>query len=239
MDPDAIQSEWQAAVDKVIAAWGPLSAAQRDDLIAKIQAAIDQNNTAALGQLTTDSTAAGQMLGAAMEDLAELAAQQMAAEAASQGIDVDPEAADVQLQRLTEIGLAVAAIIAAGLAAAAGREALRVWRPGESGAAVGAMVREHLESLSDAFLRDQVGGAMSTAQNYGRVGVLEAAPEATYAASEILDKNTCVPCEELDGTEFADLAEARAAYASGGYVECEGRLRCRGVIVALWNEEAQ
>jgi hypothetical protein len=236
MDPDAIQSEWQAAVDKAITAWGPLAAAQRDDLIAKIQQAIDQNNTAALGQLTVDSTAAGQMLGAAMEDLAELAAQQMAAEAASQGVDVDPEAADVQLQRLTEIGLAVAAIIAAGLAAAAGREALRVWRPGESGAAVGAMVRAHLESLSDAFLRDQVGGAMSTAQNYGRAGVLDVAPEATYVASEVLDKGTCVPCLELDGTEFADLAAAREAYASGGYVECKGRLRCRGVIVALWNE---
>lgn len=236
MDPDAIQSEWQAAVDKVVAAWGPLSAAQRDDLIKKIQAAIDQNNTAALGQLTTDSTAAGQMLGAAMEDLAELAAQQMAAEAASQGVDVDPEAADVQLQRLTEIGLAVAAIIAAGLAAAAGREALRVWRPGESGAAVAALVREHLESLSDAFLQGQVGGAMSTAQNYGRAGVLEVAPEATYAASEVLDVNTCVPCEELDRTEFADLAAAREAYASGGYVDCLGRLRCRGIIVATWND---
>lgn len=235
MDPDAIQSEWQAAVDKVIAAWGTLAAAQRDDLVKKIQQAIDQGNTAALGQLTIDSTTAGQMLGAAMEDLAELAAQQMAAEAASQGVDVDPEAADVQLQRLAEIGLAVAAIIAAGLAAAAGREALRVWRPGESGAAVGAMVREHLESLSDAFLRDQVGGAMSTAQNYGRAAVLDVAPEATYAASEVLDVNTCPACLELDGTEFADLAEARAAYASGGYVECEGRLRCRGVIVAIWN----
>jgi hypothetical protein len=235
MDPDAIQSEWQAAVDKVIAAWGPLAAAQQDDLVKKIQTAVDQNNTAALGSLTVDSLAAGQLLGSAMEDLAELAAQQMAAEAASQGAQVDPEAADVQLQRLTEIGLAVAAIIAAGLAAAAGREALRVWRPGESGAAVAALVKDHLASLSDSFLRDQVGGAMSTAQNYGRAAVLDVAPEATYAASEILDLNTCPPCLELDGTEFADLAEARAAYASGGYVNCDGRLRCRGIIIATWN----
>lgn len=236
MDPDAIQSEWQAAVDKVIAAWGPLSATQQDDLAKKIQAAVDQGNTAALGQLTVNSAAAGEMLGSAMEDLAELAAQQMAAEAASQGTQVDPEAADVQLQRLTEIGLAVAAIVAAGLAAAAGREALRVWRPGESGAAAAAMVREHLASLSDAFLRDQVGGAMSTAQNYGRAAVLDVAPEAEYHASEILDKNTCPPCAELDGTTFADLSEARAAYASGGYVGCEGRLRCRGIIVATWGD---
>lgn len=238
MDPDAIQTEWQAAVDKVIAAWGPLSATQQDDLVKKIQAAVDQNNTAALGSLTVDSLAAGQMLGSAMEDLAELAAQQMAAEAASQGVEVDPEAADVQLQRLTEIGLAVAAIIAAGLAAAAGREALRVWRPGETGAAVAALVKDHLASLSDSFLRGQVGGAMSTAQNYGRAAVLEVAPDATYAASEVLDVNTCPPCLELDGTEFANLAAARTAYASGGYVDCEGRLRCRGVIVAIWNEGA-
>jgi hypothetical protein len=236
MDPDAIQSEWQAAVDKVIAQWEQLTAAQRDDLAKKIEQAVDQNNMHALGQLTVDSTAAGALLGAAMEDLAELAAQQMAAEAASQGTQVDPEAADVQLQRLTEIGLVVAAIVAAGLAAAAGREALRVWLPGESGAVVAALVKDHLTSLSDSFLRDQVGGAMSTAQNYGRAAVLEVAPEATYSASEVLDRNTCPACLELDGTEFADLAEARAAYASGGYVNCDGRLRCRGVIVALWND---
>jgi hypothetical protein len=235
MDPDAIQGDWQAAVDAVIAQWRPLAATQQDDLAQKIQTAVDEGDPVALGALAVDSAAAGAMLGSAMEDLAETAAQQMAAEAASQGTQVDPEAADVQLQRLTEIGAAVAAIIAASLAAAAGREALRVWRPGETGKQVAAMVKKHLKTLSDTFLRDQVGGAMSTAQNYGRAAVLDVAPEATYAASEILDKNTCVPCEELDGTTFADLAAARAAYASGGYVECEGRLRCRGVIVALWN----
>jgi hypothetical protein len=76
---------------------------------------------------------------------------------------------------------------------------------------------------------------MSTAQNYGRAAVLDVAPEATYVASEVLDKGTCVPCLELDGTEFSDLAAARAAYASGGYVECEGRLRCRGIIIATWS----
>lgn len=232
MDPDAIQGDWQTTVDQVIAQWGPLAEAQRDELAKQITKAVDKGDPATLGQLAADSTATAALLGTAMVALAGTAAQQMADEAASQGVQVDPPPADEN--RLMEIGAAVAAIVAAGLAAAAGREALRVWRPGESGAAVAAMVREHLASLSDSFLRDQVGGAMSTAQNYGRAAVLEVAPEATYSASEILDKATCVPCEEIDGTEFASLAEARAAYASGGYVACLGRLRCRGILVATW-----
>lgn len=238
MDPDAIQNDWQAAVDNVVAQWEPIEATQTTALTTAIATAVDAEDPAALGALTVDSTAGGELLGSAMEDLAEIAAQQMAAEAQAQGQQADPEAADVGLVRLSEIGAAIAAILAAGLAAAAGREALRIWRPGETGKAVAAGVREHLAGLSDAFVREQVGGAMSTAQNAGRAAVLDVAPEATYWASEILDANTCPPCLELDGTEFADLAAARAAYASGGFVGCDGRLRCRGIIVATWGDDS-
>ena len=36
----------------------------------------------------------------------------------------------------------------------------------------------------------------------------------------------------MDGTEFASLDEATAAYANGAYIDCEGELRCRGTFIA-------
>jgi hypothetical protein len=232
MDPDAIQGSWQTALDKLLAAWPQVAADQQDHLAIQITTAVNANDPAGLSRLAVDSAAAASLLADAMVTVATEAAQQIAAEAASQGVQVDPPPTDTS--RLTQIATAVAAIVAAGLAAAAGREALRIWRPGESGNAIAAAVREHLAGLSDVFLRDQLGGALTTAQNTARFDTLATAPEAEYHASEILDRSTCPPCLELDGTTFADLADARAAYASGGYVNCEGRLRCRGVIVATW-----
>jgi hypothetical protein len=77
------------------------------------------------------------------------------------------------------------------------------------------------------------------AQNAGRLAVLHEAPAAAvYAASEINDANECAACAEIDGTQFADLAAAEEAYSSGGYVGCLGGLRCRGVIVTVWDAAA-
>jgi hypothetical protein len=54
-------------------------------------------------------------------------------------------------------------------------------------------------------------------------------------ASEKLDRNTCKPCRDLDGTVFKDLAEAERAYGNGAYVNCLGGVRCRGQVVAVWD----
>src|SRR5207248_4180666 len=112
------------------------------------------------------------------------------------------------------------------------------WGPGSTADEVGAAVRTQLESLTGASLADGLGAALSNAQQQGNVATLADAPEATYYASEILDQNTCAACEDVDGTEYASLADAEDAYASGGFSGCEGGLRCRGVIVAVWSDAA-
>jgi hypothetical protein len=54
------------------------------------------------------------------------------------------------------------------------------------------------------------------------------------------DKNTCDPCDAINGTVFGDsddpaaVAAARAAYPAGGYIACEGRERCRGTVFGLY-----
>ncbi|MGH3588322.1 MAG: hypothetical protein ACRDQ0_18620 [Pseudonocardia sp.] len=57
--------------------------------------------------------------------------------------------------------------------------------------------------------------------------------DETFWAEGVLVHN-CNPCKELDGTEFTDLAEAWATYATGGYRECLGGVKCRGTIRAVW-----
>ncbi|MCA1570778.1 MAG: DUF935 domain-containing protein [Chloroflexi bacterium] len=234
----AVQAGWESALDRLIAAWRGVTAVQRAELREQIAAAVDAGDIEALGQLTADYSGGAALLEDAMIELAAEAAQQQADEAHDQGVTVDPGPVDTE--RLGLFAVAVSSIAASALANSAGRDALRRVAPGASGRDVAAAVDEHLDSLSDAFLADQLGGAMSAAQNAGRVATIDNADESPriLAASEILDANTCGPCAAVDGQQFDSLADAEDAYASGGYVGCDGGLRCRGVLVAVWDTAA-
>lgn len=102
----------------------------------------------------------------------------------------------------------------------------------------GDFVDASIQAMSGRSLWDQLGAALTMAQNTGRVAVMEAAPEsagtAKYVASETLDQNTCDECAGVDGTEYDTLTDAEAAYPTGGYVNCEGFARCRGTVIAIW-----
>ncbi|MFI7468144.1 hypothetical protein [Nonomuraea sp. NPDC049646] len=235
-DPDALQASWQQALDDLLAAWQAISEGWRLDLAGQIAAIVNGGGLQALADMTLDAADAAELLLVAMVEVAEAAAALMVAEAATQGVAlVQPQ---VDESRLGQIADTIAALLASWLSGAAARETLRRATPDASGDQVAADVTTYLEGLSDAFLREQFGAALSTAQSEGRFAVLDDAPNAQYASSEILDNATCKPCKELDGTVFDDLAAAKAAYANGGYIDCEGRLRCRGIIIALWPEGA-
>lgn len=137
-----------------------------------------------------------------------------------------------------------ATTLAQGYGSAAAREALRVWgdpppqatvaQETETAQQVAEAVDRYLAGLSKGTLQAELGGAMTMALNTGRVALLDFAPVATYHASETLDRSTCQPCKDEDGTVFPDLAAAHEAYPTGGYRDCEGRLRCRGTLIATW-----
>ena len=232
MDATAVQQAWQDAVDAVMEAWPDVAEDQRDQLADQIEAAIDGGDLPALATLAVDSAAAAALLAAAMLALAGVSADQMVAEAAAQGVTV--EAPPVDEDQLTAVAVTVAALLAAGLATAAAAAALRLSVPGAAGAAVAVEVAAILAALSLRTVRDQVGGAMSAAQAAGRFAVLRAAPSARYVADEVLDRATCPPCRALDGTVFDNLEAAEQAYGNGAYVFCQGGIRCRGQITAVW-----
>jgi hypothetical protein len=236
MDADAVQAAWQDALDGVLEAWPDIAGDWRAQLADQIEAAVAAGDLAALTALVIDSGAAAALLAAAMLALAATSADQMVAEAAAQGVTVEPP--PVEEDQLGIVAAAVAALLAAGLANAAAAAALRLAVPGAAGAAVAAEVAAILAALSLRAIRDQVGGALSTAQAAGRFAVLHVAPDAQYVADEVLDGNTCQPCRDLDGTVFKDLAAAAAAYGNGAYVYCQGGVRCRGQITAVWPASA-
>jgi hypothetical protein len=233
VDPESIQGTWETSLETLINGWDNVSRAQREAITEQIQAAVNDDRIDALAGLAVDSADAAQMLAEAMTAMAEDAATEMRREAHDQGVTVPAPVIDHD--RLTEVAAAVAMLIGASAATSAGREALRVWTPGRNGSDVAGLVDEHMKGLSDSYLQDQLGAALSSAQNTGRQAVLNMAPKADYYASEVLDSNTCSKCASIDGTKFDDKESAGEAYASGGYVECLGRLRCRGIVVAVWN----
>ncbi|MEV7470262.1 phage portal protein [Streptomyces kronopolitis] len=234
---DAIRTALDDALTQLLEDWQDISADQRDELIEQVQQAVEDGDTEALSALTVDSAAAAAALTAAMVATWGTAAGQVVAEAAAQGTTIEePPAPEGDLGTVAAV---VAGLLAAGLAAAAGREALRLMVPGAAAAEVAAGVRALLEGLSDRPLRDGLGGALHRSLNQARLAVcalaLEAVPGAVLVAVERLDANRCAPCADVDGRVFSGLAEAQAAYGTGGYRECLGGVRCRGTVAVRWD----
>jgi phage gp29-like protein len=240
-DFGAVQQGWESALDGLIADWAKITKAQRKQILDQISAAVHENNLDALSALAVDSQAAAELLAATMSELADEAAAQQAGEADAQGVSVDVGVPDHG--RLAATAVVVAAALASSLADGSARKALQAWTPTASPNDVTSAVGLWMDSLTDASLRDQLGGGLSLAQGAGRGATLMAASDAglnaTYYASEILDANTCDPCQAEDGQAFGSLDEADATYGSGGFVDCEGGLRCRGIVVAVWDESAK
>jgi hypothetical protein len=122
--------------------------------------------------------------------------------------------------------------LSSGLAGSASKKAASVSTLEPEAAAT--IVRDHLTSLSDAALTEQLGGATQQAYNAGRFSYMDAAGPKSLYSSEILDGNTCTECNAVDGTEYDTMAELREDYPVGGYVGCLAGLRCRGTGIATY-----
>lgn len=247
-DDDPVRVQFETALEDLLADWGPVEDAWVDALGDAVEAAVDDDDAGALGELSVDTTAGASALETALAGMARVAADRMVAEAAEQGVEVDAPELEAGVSNrvsvagiraaygseLAAVAVATAALLGSELARSAAAEALRLFTPGAVGRQVADGVRSFLRGLKGRFKKDQLGGALHRAQNTGRIAVLEEAPTARYVADERGDANTCPPCAEVDGTEFDDLDAVRAAYGTGGYQLCEGGIRCRGTITAVW-----
>jgi HK97 family phage portal protein len=239
-DLSAVDQQWRDATAQLAAQYqqqiAPAQQRQAADQTRDIAAA---GTLASLASLTISSAAASALILGAMTAYAHTSAQQASREMQAQGATAPPvPAPPQQLQQIAEV---TAALLAAELAVAAGREALRLAQAGQSPAQVADGVTQYLAGLSAAGLQAHLSGAMSAAQNKARIATFTgpAAPRAMLTATEMHDKNVCDPCDLINGHEFGysddpdAVASAHAAYPVGGYIECKGEDRCRGTLFAV------
>lgn len=161
----------------------------------------------------------------------------------AQGVDAVSVTPEQLVARVADQAMAMAEMSANGLALAAQRKAqslVSTSTVGRDPEQLAGDVEGYLSDMQHVWTRDQLQGAVTFAQNQGRIATFtESAGETepTYQASELLDERTCEPCAAIDGTVFDSLEEAEAAYASGGYTDCEGGPNCRGTLVAVHDEQ--
>jgi hypothetical protein len=236
VDFAAMEATFLTGRETLVAAYREGQAQQVEQLVAAVAAA--EGDAATLASLTCDpvdtDVLAEPMLSIADAGVTSARAEHEAqvgpqAKAAFRGAEPDAAALERQVRERAE---AASLTLAAGLSTSASKKAAAVSALEPEAAA--AAVREHLTSLSDAALEEQLGGASQQAYNSGRRAYMKAAGPKEIYASEILDQNVCANCNGIDGTEWSTLAEAEVAYPIGGYVECEGGLRCRGTLVAVY-----
>jgi hypothetical protein len=243
-DAEQHQAAWESALDSLMDSYSGVAAAQKAAIVAQVSTILAADD---IGQLASISVALAEgetLLAQAMLGTWQASVNAMAAEALKQGVHI--ATSKVPTPDFSGVANGRASFAATYMAQQGGSRAMRGVQPGKAAKAqadaVTADVSAFLDDLSSRNLRDHLGGALTAAQNAGRVAVLQAAPAsagtAKYVASEILDVNTCAKCQDEDGHEFESLAAAEGAYPSGGYLHCQGDLRCRGTVVAVWGEQA-
>lgn len=231
-----LDAQWTTAVGRLEKKWQAVTATQIEEIVQQIEAAVTPE---ALQQIFATPQGAS-LITDAMIKLIDKSASLAEAEAKAQGVDITANVIVLDTEKIVAEQRAanVDKLLADALKQSALAKAMQVSPNGGGGPDVAGKVEAHLLSLKGAFVRDQLGGALTTAQNSGRRAVFAAAPQdgVKLYASEILDSNTCGPCFAEDGKEFDTLDAARGEYSSGGYDNCEGGPRCRGTIVAVYGE---
>jgi hypothetical protein len=236
VDFDALHNMWQARLDDLMVAWAAQRAEQLDGLLEQVRDLLAADDIASLGALTAPTGPGAQLLADVMTDLGQAAAAEALAEAARQGVNLP--AMQVIPGAFNDRATAVDELLGRSLADVAARQALLRYTAGIDLDQVVDEVREHIEALSDTYLTDQLGGALTAAQNDARFAVMEAGPTTRIVASELLDGLTCEPCAQVDEKQYPDIVSARTDYPTGGHKDCLGGPRCRGTLVAIYASES-
>lgn len=238
VDFAAMDATFEDARESLVEAINEAQADQIDTLVAAVEDA--GGDAAKLASLSVDPIPAG-MIADHLRDVAregEASAKterdsQLGGAAARAPVKAAQADQGAIAQTVEERAAALALTLAAAIAASASKRAAAVSTMAPAAAAEA--VRTHLTSLSGAVVEEQAGGAVHQSYAAGRKEFMRANEPQYVYASELLDTNTCQPCTSVDGTEWPTVADAEAeAYPVGGYVDCEGGLRCRGILVATY-----
>lgn len=247
VDFAAMEETFLSGRETLVAAYREAQAQQIAQLVASVEAA--EGDAAKLASLDCDpvdvDVLAEPMMAIAEEGVASARAEheaQAGTTATNMGENrpkrakvglAEPKNDGDQLEAtVRERAEAASLTLAAGLATSASKKAAAVSALEPEAAA--AVVSEHLNSLTDAALEEQLGGAAHQAYNSGRRDYFRDSQPTSITASALLDSNVCRPCNDWDGHEFASLAEAEEVFPTGGNANCIAGLRCRCQLVATY-----
>ena len=175
-----------------------------------------------------------------LELVALIAMDQAVQEAQRQGVDVPRQSIDDLADSLTARAEAIDNLIRQDIEQSATREAVRLTGGGLSANEVADQTRTFLNERTAAAAKDILAGAIQSSMNEARNLVFQRDGEdGTLYASEILDTNTCSKCIAIDGTQYETIADAVRDYPTGHYKSCDGRERCRGMVVKVYARDRE
>lgn len=239
-DPDApsvdlsdVQVVWDKAMAKLLKKWENVWDAQNTALLDQIAKAVDRQDPLALADIMAPEGMGATYLEEAMLAIYGKSADAVVEEAAAASVVI--EAAVVSEDAISVWASSVSKLMAKELAISAARKAIQLNTDAATGDEVALAVKAHLESLTHASAQTNLGGALTGAQNRGRIDTFRSAPVGAYYGDEQLDSNTCKECRQVNGKWLGNTAdEAEFLYPNGGYRHCEGGARCRGTVVVTW-----
>ncbi len=236
VDFAVLDATYSSTLADLVDAWKAVRSEQVAELAEGIVSADEDPTTLAMLQATPGGV---DVLVERLREVAVRGVDSALAEAAAQGATIEMPDIDAIVEGLEARAQATATLMARSLSEAAGRRAVALTGGSLAPEQVAEQVVEYIEGLSDAYLEEQFTGLLTQGQNTGRRAVFAEAPSirAVYA-SELLDSSTCEACADVDGREYPDLQSAEEDYPTGGFKDCAGGARCRGTLVAVYEDEA-
>jgi hypothetical protein len=221
---------WRSRTEQLYGQYASELNRQIDELVAQVEA-VSRIDLIRRITVTPDPVTV-QVLVDAFLGMSVDAAQAAQAELERQGATA-PEISSAALMREAgQRAQATARMLAEHVSVTAQARMLRAFAAERPVSDIQADLVRYLREQSFRWVYDQLAGAMTAAQNAGRVHVLDTA-DGEWEASEILDASTCGPCAAVDGTRYLSHADAISDYPAGGYVNCVGGSRCRGTLIKL------
>jgi hypothetical protein len=235
IDFDEMEEQLERAIVSTLNDWRDVKRRLVNDLVVQVRKA--NNDPVRLANI--NATVRGEdVLLRNLRRVTQQAGTSALKEAASQGVEaaaLDTSGVQGYLDKRAQ---AAAHLLARSLSESAARQAVRLASPNVTPSSLAQAVRQHLEGLSDAFLRDSFNALYVGGVNLARQTVFGVLPKGRYFSSAVLDRNTCPECRRGDGQRFASLVAIQAVFPFGGRADCRGRLRCRCTVIAVFREQA-
>ena len=249
----ALGERWQEELEDAVTAWQRRVAPEQfAAAVEQIEDAVKANDVEALAALAVP-TLGDDLLLEHMAVMYDEGAAFVVAEAADAGVKIKPAKSPTSVaawlpmnagvgETLASWALALVLRIGSRTTAGLSNEALRLYRPGATVAQVTDGVQNYWDGLTDAVPRETIGAGLSRAVNLGKLDTYAKPTPRGWRlelrADERLDRNTCGPCRDIDGTVLPNADAAGLAYGGAGYLFCKGRERCRGTVRGVWTNKA-